>query len=237
MAIGVALLRLNFYVGLGTVGVGVVILGWFQGEVFRQTILWGQRRQAKLQSPSSPTQVTSASSPYVIRNPTIGFLNLSGDEGRRLAQRDHGELSSEFAMASDIESEKIPRCNVLFVYCALEVSGKISAQPYSLRDLIRAAGAHIAVVATEIPHEVVTNTEFNHFLQSKDDWPANIVVTLNRNGEAFGRFFKTLFSQMRTGMTMPLAWVKLAPQGPAANSDNPGTIVLLEAGHIAFAVA
>lgn len=241
ITVGIALLRLNFYVGLVTVGVGVLILGWFQGEFLQQLILWSQRKgiknQTESQSPADATQVTSAANPYVITNPTIGFLNLAGDEGKRMAQHDRGELSSEFSAASDIESDKIPRCNVLFLYCTLDASGKISAQQHSLRDLIRAAGAHIAVIASEIPHGVVTNSEFNRFLQSKNDWPANIIITMNRNGEAFGRFFKSLFSQMRTGTTMPLAWVKLAPQGPAANADNPGTVALLEAGHIAFAIA
>jgi hypothetical protein len=241
MAVGIGLLRFNFYVGLAMVGIGVLILGWFQGEFLRQLILWiqlkGTKNQQKNHPPTHTTQVTAEASPYVINNPTIGFLNLAGDEGKRLAQHDYGDLSSEFTAASDIESDKIPRCNVLFLYCTLDASGKTSEQQYLLRDLIRAAGAQIAVIASEIPHGVVTSSEFNCFLQSKDEWPANIIITLNRNGEAFGHFFKNLFSQMRAGMTMPHAWVKLVPQGLVTNAaDNPGTVALFEAGHIAFAV-
>jgi hypothetical protein len=241
MMVGVVLLEFNFYIGLGTIGIGTLTVAWNQGELTRQTTLWVQRKFArnpvKTQPPTQTTQVTSAKSPFVINNPTIGFLNLSGNEGKELARHDRDELSSGFSAASDIESEKIPKCNVLFLYCTLDTAGKISKQPYSLRDLIQASGAHIAVVASEIPHNIVTSSEFHRFLQSKNDWPANIIITLNRNGEAFGRFFKILFSLMRVGMTMPLAWVKLAPQGPANDADNPGTLALLEAGHIAFAAA
>jgi hypothetical protein len=244
-AAGIALLQLNFYVGLVTVGIGVLTMNLIRGEMFSQTILWvqrivGERKGVKNRATTQPstqtTRITSAKSPFVIANPTIGFLNLSGNEGEKLAQHDRDELSSGFSAVSSIESNEIPRCNVLFLYCTLDVTGRIPKQPYSLRDVIRTSGAHIAVLASEIPHSIVTSSEFRHFLQSKNDWTANIIITLNRNGEAFDRFFKILFSLMCVGMTMPLAWVKLAPQGPANNADNPGTLALLEAGHITFAV-
>lgn len=241
LAAGVGLLRLNFYAGLGTVFAGVLVLGWFQGEFLRQFLLWNQRihtkPQKELRSPTHMSRATSAASPYVINNPTIGFLNLTGDEGERLAKHDFVELSSEFEKVREIESGKIPKCDVLILYCALDPRGKILGQSYSLRDVLRAAGARIAVIASDIPHSIVTSSEFNRFLQSKNDWPANVIITLNRNGEAFGRFFKNLFSEMHAGTTMPKAWVKLAPQGPVSNADHPGTVALLEAGHIAFAVA
>ena len=39
---------------------------------------------------------------------------------------------------------------------------------------------------------------------------------------------------MLAGTSMPLAWVKLAPQVPEQRPDIPATICLMEAGHIAF---
>jgi hypothetical protein len=40
---------------------------------------------------------------------------------------------------------------------------------------------------------------------------------------------------MRQGEDMVLAWVQLAPQGPVhAQADNPATILLPEAGKLAF---
>ena len=81
------------------------------------------------------------------------------------------------------------------------------------------------------------NPDFAQMLQSRGDWSANIVITLNRNGDTFSPFFRSLFADMRLGTSMPMAWAKLAPQGPQARSDIPGTLCLLEAGHIAFGVA
>ena len=65
-------------------------------------------------------------------------------------------------------------------------------------------------------------------------WAANVVITLSRNGEHFGRFFRELFGQMFAGTSMPMAFVDIAPQGPVQPKDIPGTIALMEAGHIAF---
>jgi hypothetical protein len=39
---------------------------------------------------------------------------------------------------------------------------------------------------------------------------------------------------MQQGTSMPMAWVELAPQGPAQPPDIPGAIFLAEVGHIAF---
>ena len=182
-------------------------------------------------------RMTSANSPFFIRRPVIGFINLAGSDGALLAQRDMDEIGALFPAGSSLESERFTKCNVLFLYCTLESSGKISERPYSLRDVIYATGAHVVVVALDVPPDVVTSKEFGSFMESKSNWPANIVITLNRNGDAFGKFFKSLFQQMHAGKTMPSAWVKLAPQGPVGGAENPGTVALLEAGHIAFAAS
>ena len=128
----------------------------------------------------------------------------------------------------------IPKCDVLFLYATLEPSTRVGGRELSLRDVIKAAGARIAVVASELPAAVLSNREFGQALTAGTDWPANIVITLNRNGDTFGKFFRELFSKMRSGVTMPMAWVALAPQGPQQRSDIPGTICLMEAGHIAL---
>src|SRR5215204_5805589 len=52
----------------------------------------------------------------------------------------------------------------------------------------------------------------------------NMVMTLERKGEAFGRFFKSLFGSMIKGRTMPQAWVELAPQNPHMVHDAPETV-------------
>ena len=39
-----------------------------------------------------------------------------------------------------------------------------------------------------------------------------MVITMNRNGDGFARFFCDLFELMREGESFPMAWVTLAPQ-------------------------
>lgn len=236
-AAGIVLLRWNFWLGMAAVLLGILLLTWFQSEFFKELLLWAQGIAAKGKSASRGGRATSADSPFVIANPTIGFLNLAGDSGWTLAQQDRAALARGFSAASDIETTKVPRCNVLFLYGALAPSGEMAGQPIALHELVRAAGAHIAVLASDVPQDVLRHADFNRYVQAGHDWPANIVLTLNRNGESFGRFFKSLFAQMREGATMPMAWVRLAPQGPVAQADGPGTVALMEAGHIAFAKA
>jgi hypothetical protein len=55
--------------------------------------------------------------------------------------------------------------------------------------------------------------------------------------EAFSRFFKSLFQLMWTGMPMPMAWVKLAPQTWQQSQSSqyiPVTICLMGAGQVVF---
>lgn len=193
---------------------------------------------ARLKAPStatSPARRTTADRPFVINNPCLGILNLAGEAGRALYDKDLSDLGSLFPNNVNLGAGQIPRCNVLFLYCSLEPTGRIVGQSLSLRDAIKGAGAHIAVVASEIDLKVIQTTEFAKFIGANGDWPANIVITGNRHGDAFGRFFRNLFDQMRNGTSMPLAWVKLAPQGPQqTHSDCPGTLCLFEAGHIVF---
>jgi hypothetical protein len=60
-------------------------------------------------------------------------------------------------------------------------------------------------------------------------------MTLSRRGGAFPAFFARLFTDMKRGVSMPVAWIKLAPQGPVKEQENlPSTIFACEAGQIAF---
>jgi hypothetical protein len=63
----------------------------------------------------------------------------------------------------------------------------------------------------------------------------NSVMTLARRGDLFARFFVRLFEDMKRGTPMPLAWVKLAPQGPVSgHNELPGTMFACMAGPVAF---
>jgi hypothetical protein len=175
----------------------------------------------------------AANHPYVIDKPTMGIWNLIGDAAADIAARDRADLGSLF---SDVRvgTGTAPDCDVLFLYCAVDKSGRISGQPFSIHDAIRAAGAHIVVLGSEIGTDELMSREFNQSLSTPSEWPANIVVTIKRKGDHFGDFFRELFSRMMDGVSMPMAWVKLAPQGPVQRRDNPETIAVMEFGHVAF---
>ena len=179
-------------------------------------------------------RLTTIDRPYVIENASLGLLNLVGEAADDLLARDRADLAPVFAGRVQVSTRAVPRCNLLFLYCALDTSARVSGTEFSLRGVIKAAGAHVAVVASEVPAEILMAPGFGSSLGSARDWSANIVITMNRNGDSFGRFFRELFSQMQDGKTMPMAWVTLAPQVPQQSDDIPGTVCLMEAGHIAF---
>jgi len=64
---------------------------------------------------------------------------------------------------------------------------------------------------------------------------ANLVMTLDRRGDAFAHFFQHLITDMKQGTSMPRAWVKLAPQAQRApHVDCPDTIFACELAPLAF---
>jgi len=62
----------------------------------------------------------------------------------------------------------------------------------------------------------------------------NLVMTLERKGDVYPRFFRRLMEDMITGTSMPEAWVKLAPQGPAQQDDIPETVFNAGYGSLRF---
>jgi hypothetical protein len=184
-------------------------------------------------APSGRTRM-SANSPYVIANPVLGFVNLAGPTGQALLERDRAVLAEVFANNIRIGENEIPICNVLFFYGTLEPSTRVAGQKFSFRDMVKAAGAHIAVLASEPSPELLDSEEFLKAMGTSGDWRANIVITMNRKGDDFGRLFHRLFSRMRDGAAIPTAWVEIAPQGPYQPPDLPVMFVVFEAANIAF---
>jgi hypothetical protein len=165
----------------------------------------------------------------VIVAPRFATLNLNGAEGEALVQADTQALQPVLGIAE--QSNFVPpRCDVLFVYSNISPDGRIESTRMSLGELIRASGATILVVASENigAHYVACN-------KTGPYGPVNLVMTLSRRGDLFPRFFVRLFEDMKRGTSMPLAWVKLAPQGPMSESDElPSTIFACMAGQVAF---
>jgi len=164
-----------------------------------------------------------------IPSPRLGVLNFKGAAGEIIAAGDTAALAPLFVSIDHGEAAP-PRCDVLLLYCDIMSDGRISNCHIGLREIIRDSGACVVIVATENPSE-------SYIAAGKQTGygRANLVLTLQRNGISFTSFFQRLFTEMRKGVSMPVAWVKLAPQVPGhEHSDCPSTIFACEAGQIVF---
>ncbi len=164
----------------------------------------------------------------VIVAPRFGILNLKGAEGEALAQTD--ALALQPVLGVPEKSTSIPpNCDVLFLYGDLQADGRIASTKMWLGEVVRASGASILVVAMENPGAAYNASKGPGYGR------VNLVMTLDRRGDLFARFFVGLFGDMMRGTPMPLAWVKLAPQLPGrAHNELPGTIFGCMAGPVAF---
>jgi hypothetical protein len=178
----------------------------------------------------SETRTTTLTNPLRVSAPSIGFLNLDGETGAALAAEDSKVLAPLFKQTV-VSTEAAPECEVIFIYVSVGAEGKSGGTRSGIRELIKAAGAFVAVVATEnSPDRYLTA------LGARNDWGANIVLVIDRKDRKFAIFCARLFEAMFKGESMLSAWVKLAPQIPGVeHPDAPGTIMLAEAGHITFA--
>src|SRR5690242_2155716 len=103
----------------------------------------------------------TADTPLLINNPSLGLLNLAGERGEALLLKDFKDLGDLFPKnVTTGKQGQVPKCNVLFLYCSLEPDGRIVGHSVTVRDVIKTAGAHIAVIASDIPPEYFSNPEF-----------------------------------------------------------------------------
>ena len=168
-----------------------------------------------------------------IKSPTLGFLNLGGDEFSPLIDADRAALAPIFSEVKTGAGYQIPNCDILFIYANVTPDGLAGLGANStVRHLAERAGAAITVVASD-------NSSENLLAAARLAGPkqANLVWTLDRKGEAFPRFFVELFTHMKKGKSMPAAWVALSPQGPSRVQEGknlPEMICNLEAGQVRF---
>lgn len=162
---------------------------------------------------------------------TIGFANLSGADLDSIASEDATSLSPLFVQSRVVDHHQIPSSEILFVYAHLNEDGTIKGPTSSgIRQIVQLTNSAIVILAS---------TNSSDSIQKAVALPgpktANIVFTLDRNGDGFSRFFQELFGKMRDGKDMLSAWVELSPQNPnASNPYAPATILLAEGGKIAF---
>jgi hypothetical protein len=166
--------------------------------------------------------------PLIIENPKIAFLNLMGPAASRFIAEDATALKPLFSEYSNSDGS-VPVCDVLMIYATITPDGAVQNTEHNLRELINKSHAPIVVVATENSAESYIATGKLPRLSN-----ANLVMTLKRNGQIFPDFFKELFGMMHHGTTMPVAWIKLAPQSPMEQKNVPGTIFAAEVSHKLF---
>jgi hypothetical protein len=156
------------------------------------------------------------------------LFNLKSERAENLAKTDAIWLSRLFDRVT-IGNSAVPRCDVLFLYVDITANGTIAGSPLGLREIVRDSGAKIVVVASENPPE--------SYIKAGRQRPygrANLVMTLDRCGTAFGGFLSGLFSKMQSGESMDEAWVQLHPQVPGLALNVPETIFACELGPVAF---
>ena len=163
---------------------------------------------------------------------TLGFANFSGDDFIEILAEDLAAISPIFKNVNFAPVNKIPSSEILFVYAHLSEDGTLvgSASSVGLRQIVQVTNAKIVVLASP---NVVNSIQNSILLPGPKT--ANLIFTINRNGEGFSRFFRELFDKMRDGKTMLSAWVELAPQHVTAMpAYAPETLFLSEAGNIKF---
>jgi hypothetical protein len=114
------------------------------------------------------------------------------------------------------------------IYCQIDPVGRIVGNQLRIRDIVKEAGAYVAVVATDNNPE-----NYMKALNPENDWGANFVLTIERKGDKFLTFFYQLFQSMLQGTSMLSKWVELSPQIPGnENSNCPDSIMIAEAGQV-----
>lgn len=162
---------------------------------------------------------------------SIGFYHLADDIPAAQVKYDSEILSPLFIRSVVAEDEALPKSQIAFVYARLNEDGTIRGYDTSnIRELAHATDASIVVVASDNSASSIKSA-----IGQPGPKKANLVFTLDRNGDGFARFFAELFTKMREGKHMLEAWVELAPQGPHSPSAlAPQTLLVAEGGKIAF---
>lgn len=164
---------------------------------------------------------------------TLGFANLSDREFSAFAARDAEQLTPLFARSLLVrEYMMLPKADVLFVYAHLNRDGTVQDAPvtFGIRQLEQLCDAKLIVLASANTVESIKNAVLLPGPKNAD-----LVFTLNRNGEGFVRFFRALFEKMQSGVEIQEAWKALESKDPGLVDPNaPQAILLAEAGKVYF---
>jgi hypothetical protein len=150
----------------------------------------------------------------VIRNPVLGAINLAGLWVEDTVEKDLEILGPYFA---DVRrSDDVPPlCDVLLLYGEINSSGALQNSPKPPNEIVRDSGASVVIIAINNPVE-------NYSAMPKDSFGSvTFITTIDRRQWRFTSFLAKIFEQMKNdGVTLPHAWINVAPQHSAAVHED-----------------
>lgn len=164
----------------------------------------------------------------VIDRPVLGILNLDPERFDAMVAEDRAAFDPLFETVMQSDREP-PRCDVLLLYCSLDLAGQVKRTTSSLGKIIADSGACIVIFAVGNTGDAYVHTGHDPCSRS-----VNLVKTLDRKGDGFPTYFTRLFKLMFEGMSMPLAWVTLSPQAPGLEHEGPSMYMACGYGQVAF---
>lgn len=161
----------------------------------------------------------------------VGFANLGGEVWREMAERDAAELGPLFERSRMVAGH-VAVAEILFVYAAILEDGALEGTSGAgLRQIVDLTGAKLVILASPNPAERVHSAA--SLPGQGEGRAANLVFTIDRNGDAFPAFFRDLFALMRDCGDMPAAWAQLEDRLAASGQGDAPQVLLIAEGETA----
>jgi len=176
-----------------------------------------------------------------VKNPKILLASIGTDDetlfaaDREIYQSHFSDITEHRAASvSDFfEFIRGKTFDIVHLFVEVKANGTIhDASGYEFLENLSQAETKLVLFASDNSGD--SYIAFYPKANAKNIKPMNAVMTLDRKGDLFPKFFKSLFSFMASGDTMPQAWVKLAPQNPNIEHNTPETIFSAGFGAVKF---
>jgi hypothetical protein len=137
-----------------------------------------------------------------------------------------------FADASGLVNAFRDRYDIVHVLTPVTVDGRIGDSEISGTELIQQAALNntklLWIASSNDPKGYIKGFKANGN-------KLNVVMTVDRRGDCMSNFIGKLLHEMQSGLSMPVAWNKIAPQIPGPeHPDAPATIFYCGLGQVRF---
>lgn len=121
--------------------------------------------------------------------------------------------------------------DIAHLFINIDANGTLEGQPIpQIMKQLEQKGVKMILFADTGPAKHATN---GFHADNTKGIRVNFVVTIDRRGERFRKFFKNLFTLIANGESFFMAWVKIAPQGDGPWMDDlPSTYVAVGRGDL-----